>query len=165
MSAALHFPGSWPAFCSKAQLVLSDGTASLLFGKIPPHLQARFKSNHHPWYLDTVTQSSELAWEKQQPETGNVFTLMLSFPSLVISENKNSSPEAVVGRLWKAGTGFEWKSWQDCCLDEELLLAIVSLTVVGCETRFFDWEWRSHCSFPRLFQSFPTKVTEHPGQV
>ena len=98
MSTALHFPGSWPAFCSKAQLVLSDGTASLLFGKIPPHLQARFKSNHHPWYLDTVTQSSELAWEKQQPETGNVFTLMLSFPSLVISENKNSSPEAVVGQ-------------------------------------------------------------------
>lgn len=49
MSAALHFPGSWPAFCSKAQLVLSDGTASLLFDKIPPRLQARFKSNHHPW--------------------------------------------------------------------------------------------------------------------
>lgn len=49
-------------------------------------------------YLDTVTQSSELPWEKQQPETGNVFTLMLASPSLVISENKNSSPEAVVGQ-------------------------------------------------------------------
>ena len=98
MSAALHFPGSWPAFCSKVQLVLSDGTASLLSAKIPSRLQAQFKSNHHPWHLDTVTQSSELAWEKQQPETGNVFTLMLSSPFLVISKNKNSSPEAVVGQ-------------------------------------------------------------------
>ena len=53
VSAALHFPGSWPAFCSKVQLVLSDGTASLLSGKIPSRLQAQFKSNWHLLLMPT----------------------------------------------------------------------------------------------------------------
>lgn len=78
--------------------MLSDGTASLLFDKIPPRLQARFKSNHHAWLSGHSHTKLRVAMGEATTRNRNVFTLMLASPSLVISENKNSSPEAVVGQ-------------------------------------------------------------------